>query len=315
MPSRLRYSPWRPPVPLLTFAAVLSLVTSCRDAPDRLRLTEAGAVTLPDSLQVTGVDGDERGRTLLWTREGNLLLYDGDRPIHLRPDSLRYAAGAALLGDTTHGIEVVDGLRGTLMRFDARGRQINERPVDALRGAALAVRARDGWFAIARDSGARVSLRYLPHNSGVGRTLKSLDGRSSQAVRLSPLDTRLLVTSVEAPHASLLVDPETGAVEQFLVPAGVAALADSAAHWWSMPVVAVSPGYLQVLADLTSDRRLFVLYDAQGRVVRTTELNAPIAIVGGRRNGRHLLGMRRTGRPEVVDYAWEWAYTNEEEVQ
>jgi len=79
---------------------------------------------------------------------------------------------------------------------------------------------------------------------------------------------------------------------------------ESMPFWYSLPVLDLDRGYLQVLADLTSDSRRFVLFDDSGKITRARDLVAPMGIFT--RDGERLLGMHVMNAPEIVEYGWRW---------
>ncbi|MGQ0702015.1 MAG: hypothetical protein ACT4PM_02650 [Gemmatimonadales bacterium] len=79
---------------------------------------------------------------------------------------------------------------------------------------------------------------------------------------------------------------------------------ESMALWYALPVVDLDQGYLQVLADLSSDKRRFSVFNDSGNIIRTRDVVAPIGIFT--RDARRLLGMRFTDAPEIVEYGWRW---------
>jgi hypothetical protein len=71
-------------------------------------------------------------------------------------------------------------------------------------------------------------------------------------------------------------------------------------------MVFVSPGYLQVLADMLSQKRILVVYGDKGNVLATRVLEAPIGLLDSREDLRQALMLRRSDRLELVTYQWHW---------
>lgn len=74
----------------------------------------------------------------------------------------------------------------------------------------------------------------------------------------------------------------------------------------SLPTVALDSGYLQVLADMRSDRRRFRLLDAEFALRRSSEASAPVGFLATAPVRRRALATRRTNGIEVVFYRWGW---------
>lgn len=84
------------------------------------------------------------------------------------------------------------------------------------------------------------------------------------------------------------------------------AIQDSIRGWVGLSTVKLDQGFLQTLADPRSDRRVFVLYDNNGHVVRATSVDVAMAAVASEPRARLLLFLRRTDRLELVVYRWHW---------
>lgn len=64
--------------------------------------------------------------------------------------------------------------------------------------------------------------------------------------------------------------------------------------------------FLEVLADLGSDRRRLVLYNLDGSLRRETVLSFPFGILDVDIKRRQILAVRRTKSLELVIYSWRW---------
>ena len=104
---------------------------------------------------------------------------------------------------------------------------------------------------------------------------------------------------------SLREDAESGGAAAGRVPTADAGLYEEGA-WLGAGVFALDAGFLQVLADLESDRRHLILYDAAGARVRRYEMDVPFGILATAPSSRRLLAVRRTDRVELVTYRWAW---------
>ena len=75
-------------------------------------------------------------------------------------------------------------------------------------------------------------------------------------------------------------------------------------RWVALPALEVEDGFLQMLADLTSDHRVLVLYDRNGELVNAVPIEAPIGLAASNVESRTLMAVRRLNRMELVCYGW-----------
>lgn len=76
--------------------------------------------------------------------------------------------------------------------------------------------------------------------------------------------------------------------------------------WIGTGVFALDTGFVQVLADLASDRRDLVFYDSSGAFKRRRVIDVPFGILDTAPDRRQLLALRRTDRVEILTYEWTW---------
>jgi hypothetical protein len=76
--------------------------------------------------------------------------------------------------------------------------------------------------------------------------------------------------------------------------------------WIGTGVFALDSGFVQVLADLASDRRHLVIYDSSGVFRRRRAIDVPFGILDTAPDRRQLLALRRTDRVEILTYEWTW---------
>ena len=76
--------------------------------------------------------------------------------------------------------------------------------------------------------------------------------------------------------------------------------------WVGTGVFALDSGFVQVLADLASDRRHLVIYDSSGAFRRRRAIDVPFGILDTVPDRRQLLALRRTDRVKILTYEWTW---------
>ncbi|WP_419936739.1 hypothetical protein [Candidatus Palauibacter sp.] len=79
--------------------------------------------------------------------------------------------------------------------------------------------------------------------------------------------------------------------------------------WVGTGVFALDSGFVQVLADLRSDRRHLVIYASSGAFKRRRVLDVPFGILDTEPHRHELLALRRTDRLEILTYQWSWQST------
>jgi len=114
------------------------------------------------------------------------------------------------------------------------------------------------------------------------------------------------VTQAHYPFSSVMLDPSDGKPTLRFSSLPTAVLGDDPASYIAMPILPIGGGFVQTLADLGSDRRIMILYSAVGTILRTTAIDAPLALVAHSQASGRLLALRRAGSTEVVGYSWDW---------
>jgi hypothetical protein len=79
--------------------------------------------------------------------------------------------------------------------------------------------------------------------------------------------------------------------------------------WAGLPAVFLDSGYVQTLADLGNDRRVIIIYDEDGRALRSIVLEAAISFVQRSWVSETLVAVRTTDVTEIVRYRWRWRET------
>jgi hypothetical protein len=80
-------------------------------------------------------------------------------------------------------------------------------------------------------------------------------------------------------------------------------LADTA-PWTPGPILPIGECWIRTLVNVTSDRRLLVLYDGEWNRVRSVELDTPIVLVAA--DHTHVYGVLQLNQPEFVAYKLSW---------
>jgi hypothetical protein len=294
-----------------TFAIAVSGCGAERAEPPPLELREEYSRQLPDSFQFVGATFSSDGSLVLWSSNRNYLLLVDEGRIQ--------ALGAAFLGKPVAAvfsaegseIEVVDAVRSTIVVLSRQGMRLRERRFYTSLRVSTATRIRDLWLLGGRGLNGRFAL-----DEAGAYTSSASPGRSGSAfalhddlpVHLSQAGGEVLLTNVNRPFAVQRFD-SLGAPRASLSPKGIDTSRTireltSNGRWVSLPALAASDGYLQTLSDLTSDRRILILYDSSGAARRYTVLDIPVGFVASHARRNLLAGARRTHGLELVVSAW-----------
>jgi hypothetical protein len=292
-------------VVLACFVAALVPRSAASQQPAHLRLTEAFAHPLPDTLQVGSIAVGGPDELLAWAPNQDVVLHmvHGEQRA-LGVGHLQLPVGAAFVDG---GFEVVDAQRRGVVSFAADGAERGFRAISATGALRNAVRTPAGWFVGVNSLAEGYSLLRLLGDSV--QVLARLPADSSpnaplREAQLAPDGDGVLMTDVRAPFATLRISAD-GRVLGTLQP-GLPAAGGPRAKWVPLPALTLGDGFVQVFADLSSDLRDLVVFDAGGRVLRRTRVEVPLAFVASVPSLRLLVGSRAIGARELVGYNWEW---------
>lgn len=277
----------------------------------QLLLRETHTHRLPDAFALDGAASTSSGALVLWSsKPGILLLIKKGRQVPIDASGLSSVVGAAFVaGDSV--IEAVDGGRRAVVRVSDAGEVTTTWSLDIPITVESAVRGANEWFVGGRTDAGQTRVYSAVEGSGT-RLIHSVDGRRGQnpvrRFHLSAAGADVLLMMTEAPFTTFHL-AERGSIRSFApeahAPLG-ALLNDSTRRWVALRTVPLDRGYLQTIADVRSDKRLMVLYDRQGRVVRHQVLEAPIGFLGAIPSNQKLLAARWVSSAEVVEYQWQW---------
>jgi len=225
-------------------------------------------------------------------------------PEHLPPGAI---AGVAFLDDSTLGIVHAEGSVSTAEWETWTHRSPRVIPVSGIRSAVL---GDDGWWLLAEGTGEDdAALHYLPGDGVSSPTHVMPLAASPDRAFLSTAAADALVVFRDSPYPvwRIAVDGKivTGMQPDRLPPSG-AAERNPTPYWMGLSALSVAPGVVQVIADVTSDDRLLVTYDAKGDVVTSRVVQAPFGLVAAASGTQVLAALRTFETSEIVLYAWRW---------
>lgn len=294
---------------LVCFSALVTLACGGHDAPGaaidhpRLQLDEDLVIAVPDSQPLLGVATGVDGRLVAWSRNGAYLLSRTEAAERIPVSFAGAPAGGAFGTDDI--LEFVDPA-AAVVRHSTTGGERAGRPLPSGLRVVEAVRTeRFGWVAAGVDADGQYRIQPLDGSPWWVIRPDTLRGGVLAPYRLAAARDGVLLTEAEPPFRTWRVGPE-GAGDPFAPTGSGYPESSGVQRWVSAPVVEIGDGLVQTLADLASDRRVLVLYDRDGRELRKTVVGVPMALVGVTADGRHLVGVRNLGTPEVVLYRWGW---------
>lgn len=271
-------------------------------ASQSLQLEELSSWSPPAEYEVSGAAIARDGSVLIWSlRHPVLVVLKDGAARSLAVDSVAIPLSAALADSGR--IELFDsGLPG-LVTYDLEGRFLHEHRLGIPGVVESAVAVGGTWYAATRTAPDSVVV-YRASPSLPGEVVGHAPGRASVHLRAHGGD--LLLTEASWPFriqrwrggARTWFDGDSASVERPPADSGL---------WTSLAAVPLDGGALRTMADLRSEARVLERFDAEGRLVRTLRVDAPIGIVATAPDLRLAVGVRRTDRTEVVLYQWRWA--------
>lgn len=292
----------------------LALRAQASSQTSHLFLTETRVIDESDALSVQGTNVSTSGSLVAWSRNTDYLLLwrkgtGTQAPAKLGQAVLLRPVAAAF--DTDSTVEVVDAGRAEIFRISVSGHVLGQRRISAPNSIEVAARSALGWYVggFDHDSAFRLYLETSQNSRHVVLPVSDSEVRSASVV-LSAYGKSVLVTSLHPPFRTFRISSHAPHVTTFTplsalgrVPSDVLLPASA---WISLPIVPLDKGFIQSLADLRSDRRIFILYDQYGNFVRRSELDVPLAFYCSLPARQLLIAARHSRTMDLVEYRWEW---------
>ncbi len=212
-------------------------------------------------------------------------------------------------GVAADGVVLFDSIDASVFLVSSSGkcRKLRSLPAETLTAG---VTTDSGWLIIDRLRNGKPRLVFYRNGreQPVSRDLPgfALDSTQLSWLYLSRSPNGAFIGTRQAPFSWASLSPEGNAISVSYTQEkpSVPGVVEYMPFWYSLPVLDLDQGYLQVLADLRSDRRRFVIFDKAGMILRMRDVVAPMGIFS--RHGQELLGMRMLNAPEIVEYRWRW---------
>lgn len=269
-------------------------------------MSEVGKTILPPDVNLTGLAATQFG-IVAWSAETRVLFRldrAGEVEWRIHDPVWRPIAAAA---DSDGTFNVFDAAGPSLYSISSLGmvRSIRRLPQRRISGA---VRIGGEWFVGGFSEHNTYSIaRWL--NGVAWDTIATIANFSESTGQVT---TIYLTKSQDGMFASMSRWPFTtvhlsvdGRIQARFTPSVDDSLGDFR-NWTSLPLVVGKGFLLQSFVDDRSDRRRFVLMTPSGKTLRTTLLNAPLAIIASAWSAESLIALRTLNRTELVFYEWRW---------
>jgi hypothetical protein len=275
-----------------------------------LQLVEVASFAVSDSFALLGAQTSPSGAVVLWAGNQSYLIVE-NRGVQttVRHDSLSSPIAAALVeGDTV--IEVIDADSRAVFTVTLGGRITSKQTIDEAFIIKQARHSPLGWMLLAQAPDSSLVVGRMHRGGGV-QLFDNASIASLRSVHMLPWNQGLILSSITADFDTWAFDvPESAVARRFdpiSLPREAVGSESAASLWVSLPLVQLDRGFLRTISDLRSDRRLLVLYDEGGRVIRQQVLNVPFGVLAAAPDSRLLVAARRADHLEVVKYRWRWA--------
>ena len=316
---------WFPPTNAWTFKPYLSRIPSVANVilrlaigttaagcsggsrVDRLVLSRVESLDL-GNLPVAGGWIGSDGRVLVWSNDTLVIVLGTARERRIVRLDQR-VSGAALVDGKT--LEVVH--QDTLARVNLNGKVLSTRRLSFPYPIRQAVRNREQWFYALgppsgffelrvgeAGSGSKLLARLRPRPQEVGvhnwaQVSPTLHG-AAVTRRLWPFETELFGNDGKK---LMSIAPDTTLLARVL-----RRRTNDSGAWVSLPTIEFDEGFIQTVADLSSDARVVLWYNSIGELLQATRLLIPIGFVGTISTDSTLVAIRHTQRVEAVRYRW-----------
>lgn len=300
---------------LLCGVLLLTLLSPARTAAQvpRLALRVVASVSIPEEFPVAGVDAGSGSLFAIWSlhRPEVLLCCRPELQVIRSSEFARPVAVRVASPDSV--IEVLDADRRTLLSVTRSGATVQRRAIPIAWEISRAVHSLGVWYIVGQDSTGATVLASLSASGEVLRQdelVPSLDSLTlAPAVLLARSPSGAFATLGRSPYTTWALSADHAPRP---VPLHIphldpgSASPDSASIWVSLAPVPVDSFLVRTFSDLRSDRRLLVLYDERGAIIRETGLDAALGLIESQPGHQLLVGLRKLPGTELTFYHWRW---------
>ena len=281
----------------------------------RLELTEAWSTTIPAGWAVAGGTFLNRDRVAVWSPLDSAVLIVSPRLIYSIGDRILRSPPQIVSDCRADRLCVLDSAASSLVTFSSTGQLLQSIRLPT-GSRILFMNSHEREPLVIRQVDTLGHLRVERLSPGDGHSIDShavtspvhldpdlfwFDAGSSSAVQVSYL---------RHPFSSWTFDPATGNLAPVPpIPAPLASrLAEDSLAWAGLRSLPLDQGFLRTFSHLKSDRRIVAVFDSSHVLLRTLELDVPMAFIASSTEHSRLLAVRYTDRTELVVYEWRWVH-------
>jgi len=265
---------------------------------------------VPDSFSLSGLEVLGSRDVILWSKDHPYLPHIDSASSETVPLALPPGFTPSGVRRTVDGnLEALDLLNGEIFRF-GESRQVSHMVGPVELEVVSVAGTPHTWLLLVVESGqpasrSRIVTLKQSERGAYLDTLFALDGEFSS---ISSTESGLLLTRSAPPFGGLVFrDGEPGPVvleSAFsVVPREGFRMNDD---WRAVTTVPIDSGFVQTLAQGTSDRRILVRWDNMGRPLSARILAVPMALRASDIARTLLWAVRRRNSTEIVKYRWSW---------
>jgi hypothetical protein len=309
-------------IPTVTCLVLVLQFLSCSAPPNRQHESPPFPQLVLEEIKAFPIDQHDNIRGALFL-EGKILYWTPSQVLFLESDGTRHpvrcgVSRIAILGAGLVGYRVLvhDTITNTILQIDSTEQCVRRQRVP-LRNLLASAPTDSGWVFLPKPG------RGIPHLYSWSRT-----GEEPERVDLPPslsdsTESEWLFLRSAGRHLFLGNHRHIGSwyminsYGQRILTAGGESdepapaflqdfLAETNPLWHGLAPIELDSGFLRVLADMKSDRRILQLYDQSGRLVRTTAIAAPVGFISSDLANSTALALRHAERMELVVYRWFW---------
>ena len=254
--------------------------------PDSIRLHALYSWPLQSPSGVKGAVVSNDGRVVYWGNGVALVSREQSRVIELCPGRVSSAIAVAFVGDSS--IEILDAATAVARIFSLDYRHVCHQRFETVLESGTrpvaAARMRSGWVMSVTGEDTVSEVISLNANGSAGWSVRNVQsqGQDADHTYLGVSGETILVSSMLWPFRTTLVAGDGQVTATF----DAQSAADTTSREWiALPPVGIVGGFMQTLANPRSDRRLIILMNQRGKVLRGTEINTALGTWAVRQMG------------------------------
>jgi hypothetical protein len=288
--------------------AIILLGIGCkRSGTENLILSEVHRFSVPREFSVSGAAMRDSALVVWGAGSGSVMIGRIGSTLHRVGDNVFVRTLSATFISNKE-LEILDVGLGELVRISADGDvTLRTRLRDAMNFES-AIRVEDKWWVIAStpNAGRRLgtlrscdqSLCFIPHEGN------QLPERTDGAF-LNADGHGIIGVFLNSPFTAFKANQSRSfGIEVFPLKMKAAQ-----GRWVGLTMLSVGDRYVWTVADLESNSREVVILDSNGRILRRTKIEDPLAFVAADPTKSRLAMVRQNSDFTLILYDWRWSDT------